>query len=173
MLPEFIEPIQLAKEQKLLTGQVLIKDFTRVTDLLAEHNGHLAYTWQFSMDEHQRVLALLTIKAKLILECQRCQGLFDYPLEARIAMRLINSEAEAEALPLELQPLYVDIAGRAVPFDIIEDELILNIPEFPKHEKKDCGLMQNQAYYGTPSNGVTANTYKPFAHLKVLSKEKK
>lgn len=173
MLSEFIEPLQLAKESKILTGALPLKQFTRAEDLLLEHEGVLNFSWSFSFNQHQQVFAELSLRAELKLECQRCQKPFKYSLKVHIPMKLVHSETEAEALPLALQPLYVDMEGRCHAFEVIEDELILNIPEFPKHEKKDCGLDQNQAYYDTPSNGAKADTYKPFANLKLLSKEKK
>lgn len=173
MLPELIEPIRLAKEQQVLEGELPLAGFIRSRDLLLATEGGLHFSWRFEIDQYDQVTALLAIKAKLILECQRCQKPFNYDLDAKIPMKVVHSEPEAEALPLEVQPLYVDAANQCESLPVIEDELILNIPEFPRHEKKDCDLGQNQAYYDTPSNGVEQNTYKPFANLKLLSKEKK
>ncbi len=173
MLPEFIEPILLAKEHQTLEGTLLLSSFERSRDLLASAEGILDFTWSFDIDQYSQVTALLALKAKLSLECQRCQKPFGYDLNVSVPMKVVHTESEAEALPLELQPLYIDAVSHCEPMQVIEDELILNIPEFPRHEKKDCDLGQNQAYYGTPSNGIEQNTYKPFANLKLLSKEKK
>jgi uncharacterized protein len=173
MLTEFIEPIQLGKEQKILAGELSLKSFERSRDLLLVAENILHFTWRFDIDQHDQVTALLTLKADLSLECQRCQKPFSYHLDIDIPMKVVRNELEAEALPLALQPLYIDAMGQCESLQVIEDEFILSIPEFPKHEKKDCDLGQNQAYYDTPSNGIEQNTYKPFANLKLLSKEKK
>jgi uncharacterized protein len=173
MLPELIEPKQLAREHKVLTGELPLALFTRAEGLLIPGTEPLNFNWAFSLDAHDQVFAVLTLAAELKLQCQRCEKPFVYPLQAVTNMKVVHSETEAEALSLKLQPLYVDAAGQCPAFPVLEDELILNIPEFPKHEKKDCDFEQNQAYYATPSNGSKPNTYKPFAELKVLAKEKK
>ena len=173
MLPEFIEPMQLAKEHKILEGKLPLSSFERSRDLLISVEDVLSFVWSFDVDAHNQVTALLTLKAVPSLECQRCQKPFHYDLNVSVPMKVVHNESEAEALPLELQPLYVDATGQCESLQVIEDELILNIPEFPRHEKKDCDLGRNEAYYDTPSNGIEQNTYKPFANLKLLSKEKK
>lgn len=165
MLPKFIEPKELAKLSTVLKATLLLADFERAADLLLEHSGVLNLTWAFDFDAKGHVQALLDLEASLVLSCQRCQGAFNYHLKTTIPMQLVRTEQEAEHLALEISPLYVDEEGRCPSLPVIEDELILAIPDFPMHEKNDCDYQQNQAYYVTSSNDVIS-TYKPFAQLK-------
>ncbi len=73
-----------------------------------------------------------------------------------------------------LEPIVRHVMQIYVEIFLVEDELILALPMFPMHEKKDCSLSQNQAYYAT-SDIEQKNTYKPFAGLNQLAelKEKK
>jgi uncharacterized protein len=173
-LPELIEPHQLAEAHKTLTGKLALKDLTRAEGLLLPTDEFIYFTWQFQKDDHGEVTSTLKITAALNLQCQRCQAPFAYKLEVTVPMQVVSTETQAEQLPLAIQPLYVDNDGRCLALPVLEDELILNIPEFPKHEKKDCSLPKNQAYYAPLANSdMQQTTHKPFANLKVLSKEKK
>lgn len=170
MLPELIEPKKLAQEHRVLQGEIPIDQFTRAQGLFEPSSQNLWFSWSFSLDHLNQIFGQLQLKAQLKLKCQACYQDFDYSLEVMIPMQHVRTEVEAEAMPLEIQPLYLDAEGHCNPFEIIEDELILNIPEFPRHEKKDCSFYQNKAQYDTLPSGKDVNTHKPFANLKLLTK---
>ena len=165
VFPNFIEPKELAKSAARLSASLPLASFERITDLLLERVGVLHLSWAFEFDVRGQVLSQLDMEALLVLPCQRCQAAFNYPLKTSIFMKLVRNEQEAEHLALDISPLYVDAEGRCQTLPLIEDELILSLPDFPMHEKNDCSYQQNQAYYVTSSNDVIS-TYKPFAQLK-------
>ncbi|MCX7122220.1 MAG: YceD family protein [Gammaproteobacteria bacterium] len=173
MLPE-LDCVKAAKENKVIFEKLPLSRFERLAPSLADTEGEVSVEWAFSRNEAKQIQAKLDLHALLHLSCQRCNARIDFNLEASIQMQYVKTEAEAEALPLEIQPLYLNALNQIHPYEILEDDLILALPMFPMHEKKDCSLLQNQAYYAT-SDLEQKNTYKPFADLNKLAdlKEKK
>lgn len=78
----------------------------------------------------------LQATAAVHLVCQRCLQGFDHPLHAERSIRWVADEAEAERLD-ELSDddvLALPAAGRVDLQQLVEDELILNLPLVPRHE---------------------------------------
>ncbi len=173
VLPE-IDCLKMAKENQVIKARYALSDFLRLAPMLADTQGEVVFEWAFYFNAGKQLQAKLTLQAPVHLTCQRCNGALDFMIDAEIEMQQVKTEAEAEALPLAVQPLYLDELNQIKPYEILEDELILALPMFPMHEKKDCSLSQNQAYYAT-SDLEQKNTYKPFASLHELAdlKEKK
>ncbi len=173
VLPE-MDCVKAAKENQVIAESLSLSVFERLGSLVASTEGEVAFEWAFYFNEGKQLQAKLKLQAPVHLTCQRCNGPMDFVVETEVEMQRVKTEAEAEALSLEVQPLYLDELNQIKPLDILEDELILALPMFPMHEKKDCSLSQNQAYYAT-SDLEQKNTYKPFADLNKLAelKEKK
>ncbi len=173
MLPE-LDALKAAKENRVIAESLPLAGFERLASLLADSEGELAFEWAFYFNAGKQLQAKLSLHASVHLTCQRCNAPFPFKIDAEVEMQRVQTEAEAEALPLAVQPLYLDALNQIQPQEILEDELILALPMFPMHEKKDCSLSQNQAYYAT-SDETQKNTYKPFADLNQLAdlKERK
>lgn len=69
------------------------------------------------------------------LDCQRCLAPYEQPFDVEATYRLVATEEEAEAFPLDEDELDVIVGSRQ--FDLvglIEEELLLSLPLVPKHE---------------------------------------
>lgn len=73
--------------------------------------------------------------ARLPMECQRCLGLVDMPLQVERSFRFVADEATAEALDDGSEE---DLLALSRTFDLhalIEDELLMALPVLPRHEQ--------------------------------------
>ncbi len=169
-----IDLLQAGQEGLVLKNILPLAHFPRFLSLLAEPIGTVEVELAFLEDKAQRIHADLHLKASILLICQACHEKMSYAIREQVSFQLANTEKEATALPLHVQPMATNEAGQLDVDEMLEDALILALPSFPRHEKKDCSLKENRAYYASPREEAH-NTYKPFTSLEELVqlKEKK
>lgn len=81
----------------------------------------------------------LGLKGRLYLVCQRCLQDCVVDLDEKCRFILMNSEAEADAYPIEdeeQEPLVVKQHFNLL--ETIEDEVLLSLPLIPKHPEGFC-----------------------------------
>lgn len=107
----------------------------------------------------------------LLLTCQRCLEAMAVPVNASIALALVRSVAGADALGLEaVEGVPDDMDALPLgqdpikPLDLVEDELLLAIPQIPLHAMQDCG----SAALPAPHEGEPVRYDNPFAVLAAL-----
>ncbi|MFZ0788766.1 MAG: YceD family protein [Chromatiaceae bacterium] len=107
------------------------------------------------------------------LVCQRCLGAVSVPLDAPVALALVRDAAQAEALPDHLDPMEVE-EGRIRPLDLVEDELLLAIPQVPMHPPGRCAELYEPA--ADADQGVEVpgpeNPFAVLAHMKRPASER-
>ena len=79
------------------------------------------------------------------MECQRCLGDVRFEISAEFRLGLVFNDDQAKALPKRLEPVELDEEGRLDLWDVIEDELLLNLPDFPMHPQDECQALKNRA----------------------------
>jgi uncharacterized protein len=104
---------------------------------LVDDTGVIAVVLNFDIDELGVPCVTGRIEAELGLVCQRCLERYDYPIQQEIALAWIRSEKEAENLPLRYEPYLVE-TNPLILNDVIEDELLLALPQIPMHDESDC-----------------------------------
>ncbi len=76
----------------------------------------------------------LTAHATVRLQCQRCLGAVDVPLDIDRRFRFVSDETAAERLDEELEE-EVLVLGRSLDLhELLEDELLLAMPLVPRHD---------------------------------------
>jgi len=76
------------------------------------------------------------IEAVLELTCQNCLQAVQWPVKNTVKLGIVTSVDQADRLPEDYEPLLVD-EEKILLKNIIEDELLLILPAFPKHQH-DC-----------------------------------
>ena len=56
--------------------------------------------------------------------------------------QLGDAAAAREAADQRLEPVELDEEGRLYLWDVIEDELLLNLPDFPMHPQDECQALK-------------------------------
>lgn len=136
-LPEFVDPWRAADLGKSFSGRVAIADLPRLVEIAMSPKGEVELALTFSRDGKKRACVQGFVRATLTLECQRCLGAMDFPVEAELNLAMVESPAEAERLPETYDPMMIE-EPRIRLLDIVEDELLLSIPQIPKHPSDHC-----------------------------------
>lgn len=82
---------------------------------------------------------VLTVRASTVVEltCQRCLRPMRWPLAGESRVGLVASLEQADRLPADVEPVWVE--GRKVDLgEIVEEELLLALPLVPAHERGDA-----------------------------------
>lgn len=159
----------------------------RLAASLAGNDGVVRATVDFArVDGVPRLHVGADVEVTLI--CQRCLQPMQLLLEGESQVALVENLAQADALPEDVEPVWVE--SRKVDLrDVVEEELLLALPLVPMHEADDdeCDAVADVAgAAGMPmvaarSEGsdedagegdVEPVTQKPFAELAELLKRR-
>lgn len=166
-LPVSFDPVRFAKWGRHLEGRIPLTKMTRLAELATELHDDIWLSLDCSMGE-DRVRALRGyIKAKVPMQCQRCMEEVEIMVDSHFSLGVVDSEAFAEKLPDEYEPLLIDEDEKIFLQDLIEDELLLALPIIAMHPDGEC-----KSGYSTDNetNSEQADSPKenPFAVLKDL-----
>ena len=168
-LPEFIDPWHFAEIGKELSGQVRITNLPRLKEILMDQEGETEFLLGFHKGENKRVHILGYVKAELKLECQRCLEPVSCSIASEVDVVVVEGYDEAKLLPDEQEPL---LAGdkRIRLAEIIEEELLLALPQVPMHQENECKAAYENFDGSEEQKGVELGETKPnpFAVLKDL-----
>ncbi len=159
-LPNFIDPLVFADRQRQLTGEIALNNFSRLSDLLSDDNGKVTVDLFFSKIKR---LAIVhgNIKVTVKIECQSCLATMDLLLDVPINLAFVESLDEADKLAGEYEPFVLKEKKISLN-QLIEDELLLALPDFPRHQHV-CF-----SYVDETTNDKTVQPNNPFAILAQL-----
>ena len=131
-LPEYIAPLHLTDKRGALKGRIPLSSLDRLADILANDTGSVAIDFFFGREGR---LAKIEgrIEAVLELKCQNCLQVVEWPVNSVIKLGIVTSIDQADRLPEDYEPLLVE-EEKVLLKNIVEDELLLVLPTFPKHQ---------------------------------------
>jgi uncharacterized protein len=135
-LPEHIDPLHLADTAVQLAGDLPVARLERLAGLLARHDGVVRVEARFGSDEQGRRVLHLKATTSLEMTCQRCMGTVTIPVVVDTTLELVPDEAGSARTSERYEPLLVE-RGRMSLAEIVEDELLLQVPMIPRHEIGD------------------------------------
>lgn len=162
-IPEHIDPYRFAEQGLRLDGIVKVIDMHRLSSLLSESGEPIAVTLVFGLDEQKIAFIKGHLETKLLLQCQRCMEPYSYEIISDFNLGIVGTIDEADALPPHYEPAMAK-DGQLALRELIEDELILNLPIIPKHEPDQCRVQLPLA----DSGNEDAKGKNPFDVLKAL-----
>lgn len=166
-LPEYIDPIQLADKQGIVKGHATISSLARLADFLASDAGSIAVALYFRR-EGRLVLIEGRLEGLLQLVCQNCLEPIEWPISHTVRLGVVMSIEQADRLPEDYEPLLL-VGEKILVKDIVEDELLLLLPTFPKHQRA-CPMPARTDYPSDVAkpNGkpVRENPFSILANLK-------
>jgi len=137
IIPEHIDPFRFAEQSLRLEGVVKIIDMHRLSASLNSTNEPVAVKLEFGVDEQGITFVKGHLKTTLILQCQRCMEPFVYEIISNFVLGVVNSLEEVDSLPEGYEPALAK-DGLLALRELVEDELILNLPIIPRHEPDIC-----------------------------------
>ncbi len=171
---ETIEPLALAARGRTLEGCLPISSLPRLLPLLAtdeaglSQQGDVDYRLEFGVDEGGTPRVTGSVKATLPLTCQRCMETMGFSVSTRTRLGIVSSRAAAQQLPECYDPLLV-LDDEITVASIIEDELILALPQVAMHDNEKCPQGTAFLNNGEGQEGVTTvRRENPFAVLSQL-----
>ena len=168
-LPEQVDPLRLARQGARVEGVLPLSHSRRLAEYLSETPGEATVVLEFGLGEG--VLGYLRghVQAQLTVICQRCLEPMTMTVEAPFAFGLVVSEAEADRLGDDYEPLLVGDEPLRLG-ELIEDELILALPVVALHDMQDCPAAQRLETKDPAVDERRADA-SPFAVLKELKRQ--
>lgn len=165
-LPELLDPWRAVDSGSVFAGRLPLSSLPRLRGILLDKAGNVTFRIAFSRDEERRAVLRCNVAAALKLRCQRCLEGLDYQVDSSSLLALVSGIDEERQLPKRCDPLLV--SGKQIrPRDLIEDELLLALPQIPMHESDDCVTSVSEAH---SERGQTSKA-SPFAVLAELGRE--
>ena len=133
-LPRLIDARKFAQQSISLQGKLPTSDLTRISEDLIGDDHELVADIQFGIEDKMRFLKG-QISGYLGLRCQRCLEKVQYSVAAEIQLGMLWREDQQSSLPKEWDPWIVS-DGQIDLYSVLEDELILSIPNIIYHESQ-------------------------------------
>jgi len=169
-LPQHINMLRVSEHAANFHGSLLIKNMQRLSPSLYSDEGEVVVDLIFGADEEGTRFCRVQLKAKVVLQCQRCMEPFTYEIISDFLHGIVASEREAEVLAEHYEPVIVP-DGLLIIKDMVEDELILKLPIVSMHPDAECKV-KLPVTDSTWREG-DENKQSPFKVLKLLKQETK
>lgn len=168
-LPNKVDPARCAQNRLHYEGVYAASLMPRLAESTQGIHGDIDVSLNFGTDAQG--LRVMQGKAciQVSLQCQRCNELFDTAVESEFTYTPLRANAEVPELPEDYDTVDVDEAGEIDLVELVEDELILSLPQIPTHENEECSQGKYDLSYGTlPEAEERPN---PFAALEALKRK--
>ncbi|MGD8418848.1 MAG: YceD family protein [Gammaproteobacteria bacterium] len=147
-------------------GEIALSELTRLDGLLyrdstGRENRKIAIRFEFLRNEFGVSVLVGQLQASLGLECQRCLGAIEMPVELEFELMVDASDdllRDSSLDSIDSDDGYIDI------YTVVEDELMLALPLVAMHEDIAC----NEHWPAAESGSEAANKDNPFAVLQQL-----
>ncbi|MFK7854996.1 MAG: YceD family protein [Granulosicoccus sp.] len=139
----------------------------RLSGILSSADNDVQVTALFSRRK-DHILISGMLNTEFALHCQRCLEPMSVKISESFELVFVENEEKASELPQELDPVVLDENGHIHVVDLFEDELILHLPNIPKHsDLTACKLGQTE--FGELAADVEEGKPNPFEALKNLN----
>lgn len=168
--PHKINLWQLAAEHGRLEGVLTLVALPRLATALSRVDGDVTVALAAGVDREGVRFIKGELHTEIELICQRCLGLLRLPLSVTVSLGLVRNEAEADQLPEEYEPLLIPEGGVVIA-ELVEDELLLALPQIPRHDNpREC---EANGYAPPGEFAPDAEHRQPFATLASLLRDSK
>ena len=138
-LPAQIHPFRLARRGETLTGHMAPAKMPRLAEMLHAGDSHADFELRFGYDDSGQACVLGHVEAVLVVLCQRCLEPMNLHVRRTVQLALVRDQGQASALDAAYEPLLVGDEALSLS-SILEDELILAMPNFSRHASGECQM---------------------------------
>lgn len=166
-LPLQVEPYRLAANAERLEGYVSLDSMPRLEEEAGEQQGACEVRLDFGVDAQGRRFIDGWLKADVDLACRRCLEPLPVSVESRFQLGIVTSDGVAAELPNAYEPVVVENEQLNL-LAVLEDELILSLPQVVYHDEAECSVSRDQLTSGTASESSNTPAAGPFDVLRKL-----
>jgi len=166
-LPGRVEPYKLVARAEHLEGLVGLADMTRLSEALGAQSGDAQVWLDFAIDPQGRREIIGHLKAELQLPCRRCLEPMEQEVESDFRLAMVTSDALAAELPSTHEPVLVENEQLNL-LAVIEDELILSLPQVVYHDEAECPVSRDQLSSGEAADTSADSPASPFDVLRQI-----
>ncbi len=170
-VPDRLDPWRYADLGKAIGGTIRLDSLPRLGRCLLDRTGDVSFDLRFERDAQRRAILTGSLSADLVLECQRCLAAVTLPVTAKLAVAFVEGIEQAGQLPEALDPCLVE-EGSVLFRDLIEDELLLLLPQVAMHQEGACTQQPAGRSEVEPTTSDNRSGDNPFAVLAELKHEK-
>ena len=164
-LPITISPSRSAQRRLVCQGVFKLSDMTRLLAECESKSEHVQVSVKFDVDERGLTVLSGTGSALVALTCQRCNEVFEQPLEVDFTFSPAKDPEAAENIPSYYDVIELDENGEINLRELVEEELMLVMPLIPRHEIQDCSADADSVWGELPEELEKPN---PFDALKKI-----
>jgi len=165
-LPKRVDGVKLVDNNQILNGIIDSKQLSRLASATISCDPHIMCHVEFSRDDERHRILSGNCSAEVVMECQRCLEDVSFAINSVFELALVFNDEQAKKLPRRLEPVELDEDGRMNLWDIIEDEVLLNLPDFPMHPTGQCQAHQTEPQENTAEEIKRPNPFDVLAKLK-------
>lgn len=154
--PDFIDPWRAAEGGKRIGGTIPLARLKRLTPLLASNDGEAAFDLQFGYDAQRRATVTVEVSAPLRLTCQRSLEPYVERVAQRSLLQIIGEPGEQALLSGDEEFVLVE-EGRVAVADLVEDELILALPQVPRNPQAETVWITTASPEGSEAGASRTN----------------
>ena len=141
-LPKRVDATKLVELNQQFRARIDIKSLARIQDATAHAETPVEVELDFQRDEEGNRTVSGQCSTHVVMVCQRCLGTVGLDIGSQFHIGLVFSDEQAKHLPKRLEPAEMDENGQLDLWELIEDEILLNLPEFPMHPEGECRMYQ-------------------------------
>ncbi len=139
-LPFRLDPIKECQRGAEHRGVMSLTRMKRLATMLQAVDAEVQCNLTFSIQGKGLYRLEGHIQTELQMECQRCLHAMSLGVDREFKLGLLQTEAQVEALDERWEPFILSDESLDIS-ELIEDELILAIPDVPRHrERAACQL---------------------------------
>ncbi len=186
-IPQRIDHIRYTDQGTVLDGVIehaeLTKELSRFNDAIVKSSNDIHYYLEFDVDLLGNRYVKGQLSTQVILQCQRCMEDFELDLRCEIATAFVmNEHQEQSAEDSKYDLFWLSPKEYVDPRIIIEDELLLALPQVAMHPLSEIGTAckaevvfldtdsEHKNSFDAESDVSEQEDNNPFAILKQLKK---
>jgi uncharacterized protein len=138
LLPDSIDPLEWAKTGQHVSGVLPLAGMVRLCTLVETGVGEVEISLAGQLLAGGRPVLTGHAACTVTVRCQRCLAPFELRLEVPIRLGVLTDEADLARVPKGHEPLICPAGATLSLAQLIEDELLLALPDYPHHAEGMC-----------------------------------
>ena len=146
-LPELIDLNGFCEQGRVLVGALSMSQMARLRAVALEPLADAEVDLQFSVEDQGLRVITGRVGAVINVECQRCLSPMEMRLDCVVGLQVVADEEAAGLIDDEWEPL-IDSGDAVSLTQLVEDELLVELPAVSLHEEGECQPPSSHALTG-------------------------